>query len=146
MVALEFDALRLEYLNKPEFQLSTLNLLRCLPTLRTLAPEGFILDMGGDTLFRPDTDNDARLANINGFKAACAAAVVLLAATKAVVLTRYVSVKGGIQSAFEADWTHWQRFGAPRWKECADIALDTSSLDPIQVAAEIELRLKAGSS
>lgn len=143
LTALDFDELRQRHGDLAEFRLQSLDLVRCLPTLMTHAPHGFILDIGGGTVFRASADNSARLSSMLQFKTYCAASVFLLTATKDVVFARYVKKSGSSPRMFDADWADWVTREQAYWIQCADITLDTSSLDPCDVAMRIELDLKA---
>jgi shikimate kinase len=143
MTALDFDEIRAKHVHMPEFRLSSLNLVRCLPILLRLAPTGFVLDVGGDTVFRPNAKNDARLTDLQQFKNASASLVVVLTATRDVLLKRFLSTKGRSLATPNHPWEDWERVAAPYWAQCADFSLDTSSLDPNQVASRIELRVNA---
>src|SRR5437762_9648703 len=77
---------------------STLNLKECLPTKLEKISSSFILDIGGDTVFRRSTNNKERLDQILWLKDSYSVKIILLLSEKDVLFQRFVATKGRNES------------------------------------------------
>ncbi|MEZ4513544.1 MAG: hypothetical protein R3C62_16885 [Chloroflexota bacterium] len=80
---LEFDKIRLNDAKKRKgivspCSISFLDLERCLKEALTQYAQGFVLDVGGDSVFRQDKNNDERLQQMLWLKSFFGAQVVVL--------------------------------------------------------------------
>jgi shikimate kinase len=141
---LDFDELRATK-NSSACSLSSLNILECLSQELDNLSVSFLLDIGGGTVFRPNTNNDERLKQIQQLKNKYSAKVVILTAKKDVLFERYINTetKGKVDKEkntiyFNRLWSDWLTFEQPRWQECHDINIDTSSLTVDGVIGQIK--------
>lgn len=105
-----------------------LDLKKCLEPMLDLYSKGFILDIGGDTVFRHNVNNEERIAQISRIKKNYSASVIVLVADKDVLCQRFQSSeKKGTVDKFEQVWEDWQTIGEPNWKRCEDCRVDTTS-------------------
>lgn len=90
-------------------------------------PEGVVLDVGGDSVFREGADNVARRLQVESLKSTAQLTVVLLVAGKDVVRERYLNCgKPSSSACFEDDWEAWVTHMEPHWRDCADRTVDVS--------------------
>jgi len=148
MKYLDFDKLRATK-NSLACSLRSLNIIECLSQELNSAFMSFLLDIGGGTVFRPNTNNDERLKQIYQLKKKYSAKVVILTANQDVLFERYINIetKGTVNKAqntiyFNRLWSDWLIFEQPRWEECRDIIIDTSFLTIDGVIGQIEADLK----
>lgn len=130
VVHLDFDRLRVlpdGMTLAPGCLLSGLDLEICLSHHLAAARGGFVLDVGGDTVFRRDADNDQRLQQVLAFKSAHDLSVVVLVASESIVRSRFLECKGRKSSEFDQPWRDWREFGEPFWRRCADRIVDTGA-------------------
>ncbi len=106
---------------------SYLNLIECLSSKLDGVTKNFVLDIGGDTVFRPRANNIDRLNQIFWLKKTYAAKVALLMAKREILLQRFNSSKKRNESEFDQLWKDWYSVGLPFWQKCADKSFDTST-------------------
>ncbi len=147
MEHLDFDELRATK-NSLECSLRSLNIMECLSKELNSNSESFLLDIGGGTVFRLNTNNDERLKQVLQLKNKYSAKVVLLTAKQNILLKRYINTKtkGTLDKEqntiyFNRLWSDWLTFEHPRWQECRDIIIDTSFLTVEGVIGQIEADL-----
>lgn len=101
------------------------DLHRLMPHLGKIE-QGFILDFGGDAIFRPNQDNAVNRAQLLNLKGQLCMNGLLLNAPKSVVLERlHTSPKGPILD-FDAYWDSWINFGLPNWVSCVEHVVSNS--------------------
>lgn len=145
---LDFDEIGIQDMQKRKgqvspFSASRLNFLQSIPTIipdTTFAK--FVLDIGGDTVFRKNVDNDKRLAQVIWLKETYATPIVILAAQKDVLQKRFVSTKKRSGNEFDEIWQNWTDIAEPNWKKRGDIFIDTSFLTVDEISRQIETNLK----
>jgi len=134
MTYLDFDELRGmdvkegKAISPSPCSVSMLNLKDCLPTKLEKISSSFILDIGGDTVFRRSANNKERLDQIFWLKASYSVKIILLLAEKDVLFQRFVATKDRNESEFDEPWIDWKDVGEPYWRQCADLIIDTTSL------------------
>ena len=105
---------------------SRFNLRECLPSVLNALAEEFVLDIGGDTVFRPNTDNDERRQQVLWLKRSYSALIVVLTAGKECLFQRNSNGKNRTLTEFELLWLDWKTIGEPNWFSCADAVIDTT--------------------
>jgi len=140
---LDFDALGLEDMKKhpgviSPFSVSRLNLEESLsPILMDLSGE-FVLDLGGDNVFRNRVDNEDRRKQVEWLKQAYAPIVIIvLTAQKEIVKARFVRVKNRSADEFDCVWQDWIAIAEPYWQSCGGIFVNTSCLRVDEVVNQI---------
>jgi shikimate kinase len=131
LVFLDLDDIREEDNSKRKFgfspcSVSKLNLRECLPSFLNALAKEFVLDIGGDTVFRPNADNDERRQQVLWLKRSYSAFLVVLTARRERLLQRYSTGKNRDLSEFEVLWLDWKTIGEPNWFSCADAVIDTT--------------------
>jgi hypothetical protein len=144
---LDFDELGIADMVKRKvgispFSSSRLNLKQCLPPILDTISIGFVLDIGGDTVFRPRADNDDRLMQILWLKKTYSAQIVVLTARKDILFERFIASKNRNASEFDETWMDWVTVGKPYWQRCVDLLVDTSLLATDDTSRQIEEMLK----
>jgi hypothetical protein len=150
-IPLDFDQLGLTDMEKQKghispFSVTGLNLMQSLsPMLSTISKE-FVLDIPCATIFRANVNNEDRLTQVFGFKITYSAKIVVLAATKDVLRSRFVSAKNRIKNPiietdFNETWENWVDISQPYCQRCGDIFIDTSFRAVEDVVRQIEIRL-----
>lgn len=151
MAFLDFDEHRSVEMSKGSLgyyspcSVSHLNLKECLSSKLDTIPTNFILDIGGDTVFRPGVDNRDRRAQIEWVKTNYSARVVLLIITRDVLYRRFSNSKNrnlrdtaDLLERFNVLWNDWLTIGLPNWNDCADLIIDVSSLSIKDAISQIE--------
>ena len=110
------------------FSTSFLNLKECLPPIINKVSDKFILDIGGDSVFRHNVNNDDRLEQILWLKKTYSTHIVILTAIKNILIQRFISTKSRKIIEFDRVWTDWLTVVKPNWQRCADLIIDTSFL------------------
>lgn len=105
-----------------------LNLDKCLPFVLDNRNDGFVLDFGGDNVFRPNADNDERLLQMKRAKIKYGFEIVVLMADEEVAFKRFMSCKERTPDSFPYVWEGWILVGEPYWLKCADYIFDTTNL------------------
>lgn len=95
------------------------------PSLKS-CKRGFVIDLGGDTVFRSRANNEDRLKQMKAFKEKHDVTLVLLTAKYDVLLNRFVGSKDRNKDEFKDVWHNWKSIEEPYWRQCADIVIDTS--------------------
>jgi hypothetical protein len=108
---------------------SSFNLEDCLSAHLAASPSGFVIDIGGDTMFREGADNDQRLRQVLEFKQRHGVRVVLLTSQEAVLRSRFVACKSRLPDEFDAPWRDWVETAEPYWRRCADCVVDAGAFD-----------------
>ena len=101
----------------------------------------FILDIGGDTVFRKNVDNDERLAQVIWLKDTYTTSIIVLTAKNEVLRGRFVSTKKRSEDEFDEIWKNWTDVAEPHWNKCGDIFIDTSYLTVDEIIGQIETYL-----
>jgi shikimate kinase len=107
---------------------SRLNMRECIPPILDRCINGFILDLGGDTIFRRNVDNEDRLQQMIWLKQTYHALIVVLTADKTELLTRFLSTKNRSPADFTDPWLDWHEIAEAYWQRCADSLIDTTNL------------------
>ena len=141
---LDFDKIR-STKNSLPCSLSRLNILECLSSELDSNSTGFVLDIGGGTVFRPNIDNDDRLRQILQLKNAYSAQVVMLTANQDILFERYINTKTKDASSkqqnsiyFNNLWSDWLTIEQPYWQLCVELTIDTTSLTAENTIEKIE--------
>jgi len=118
---------------------SKLNLRECLPSKLDKLSSCFILDFGGDTVFRNFVDNEERLKQVFWLKENYSVKVILLVANREILLERFItSEKNRDLTDFDKLWVDWQNVGEIYWRECADLVVDTTNLSVYDAVKEMK--------
>ena len=140
---IELDKIR-DIRTSKDCSLRNLDLLKCLSNELKFASEGFVLDIGGDSVFRLGVDNKDRLNQIIDLKKTYSGRLVVLTANRNVLLERYINTKSkGIGNSlqnemyFQSLWSNWLNVEKRLWEKCADFFIDTTSLGTKQVVNKI---------
>ncbi len=124
------------------FSASRLNFMQSIPTIiLSTTSTKFVLDIGGDTVFRKNADNDERLAQVIWLKETYTSPITVLTAKKDVLQGRFISTKKRSKNEFDEIWKNWVDIAEPHWKNCGDIFIDTSFLTVDEVIGQIEANL-----
>ncbi|MCB0213067.1 MAG: AAA family ATPase [Anaerolineae bacterium] len=135
---LSLDEIRSDDMSKRAGQISPcsvsrLDLRECLaPTLNT-HNENFVLDLGGDSVFRKSKDNEERLEQVFWLKRTYQAKIVVLTSQKDNLRRRFLSAKNRATNEFDEMWQTWIMVEEPHWQRCTDQFLDTTNLTPENV-------------
>ena len=131
--------------NNSTCSVSHLDLRKCLPPLLDVLSKNFILDIGGDTVFRPIADNEDRKDQIHWLKSNYSARLVLLTAKRDILFQRFSTSKdrnrrgaNELNVEFDELWNNWLSIGEPYWCECADLQIDVSSQSIKESISQIE--------
>jgi shikimate kinase len=140
---LDFDEIGIQDMQKRKgqispFSASKLNFMQSLPAI-TVAR--FVLDIGGDTVFRKDADNNERLAQVILLKETYSTLIVVLTAKKDILQRRFFSTKNRGENEFDEIWQNWTEIAEPHWKKCGDVFIDTSFLTVDEIIGQIEASL-----
>jgi len=136
LIYLDFDKIRSTKKSLPCF-LNELNILECLSPEINEASPGFVLDIGGGTVFQPKFDNDNRLEQIVLLKKTYFSKIVMLIANQNILFERYKNTKKDISSKnqtqvcnnFKEMWNNWLVIEQPYWQRCAEKIIDTSAFN-----------------
>jgi len=140
---LDFDELRRVHAEKTSFSLKYLNLKDVLQNIApNLSSTKFLLDIGGDTVFRRNTNNAKRLEQIVWIKETYRSKVVVLSARKEILFFRFLSTKKRRIKEFSNVWEEWVNIAEPNWKEAGDIFIDTSFLSTQKTIQALEAQRK----
>ena len=124
---LDLDELKLTgQVNRLPCSISYLNLKECLKDILDRQSHGFVLDIGGGTVFRKDRDNTERLQQVLWLKQAYEAKIIVLFAQQQTVQRRFLSVKSRKIDEFTKVWEAWLKIEKPFWQQCADHFIDTT--------------------
>jgi len=123
--------------NNSPCSVSFLNLKVCIPRILEKNNRGFILDIGGDTVFRENSNNQERLEDINWIKEKYSAILVLLNSNKSSLQQRFLSSKNRKNNEFENIWGNWQNIEKYYWIQCADHIIDTNYKTPLEICSII---------
>jgi shikimate kinase len=147
IMCLDFDEIGILDMQKRKGQISPfsssrLNLMQSIPTLiSNPTSTEFVLDIGGGTVFLENADNNERLTQVLWLKETYTSPVVVLSATKDILLRRFVSTKKRSESEFGEIWKNWVDIAEPYWQKCGDIFIDTSFLTIDETIGQIETNL-----
>jgi len=133
VVYIDFDEIRAADMNRRRGQVSPcsvsrLNLRKCIPYVLDPYPEGFILDMGGDTVFRSNADNENRFEQVMWLKQTYSASITLITAEEKELCQRFLASKNRGAEEFDNLWQNWQTIEEPYWRRCADVVIDSTGL------------------
>jgi hypothetical protein len=134
IVYLDFDELRAIDMEERKgafspCSVSKLHLKECLPAKLDKISSSFILDFGGDTVFRDLVNNEDRLDQILWLKENYSVKIILFITTKENLSQRFVaSKKNRDLTEFERLWLDWQNIAELYWRRCADLIVDTTTL------------------
>jgi shikimate kinase len=141
---LDFDEIGIQDMHKRKggispFSVSRLNFRQSIPTIIPDAiSTSFVLDIGGDTVFRKKADNKERLSQVFWLKETYNCHIIVLTANKEVLHGRFVPAKNREQSEFDEIWQNWIDVAEPYWKKCGDTFIDTSYLTVTDIMGQIE--------
>lgn len=146
-VHLDFDAIgetdmRQRKGSVSPFSSSRLNFKECIPNLLSQITTGYILDIGGDTVFRANINNDERLEQVFWLKKAYSPKIIILSSKKDVLLKRFIATKNRGENEFNEVWRNWSSVIEPYWRRCGDEFIDTSSLTTKDVVSKLETIIK----
>ena len=135
IVNLDFDTIRLDNMKKRRGErspcsISFLDLEDCLKNILNSCQQGFVLDIGGSSIFRKDKDNQKRLDQILWLKGTFDAKVIVLFAKKSVVRQRFLATKNRKVDEFGTIWQAWKKIEKPYWQRCTDNFINTTGLAP----------------
>jgi hypothetical protein len=118
------------------------NLLEnCLKDILNSCKQGFVLDVGGGSVFCKDKNNQERLNQVLWLKHNFNAKVMVLFAKKSVVDQRFYAARNNKTDKFDVIWQEWSEIEKPYWRQCADKFIDTTNLSPeIVLQTIIELQ------
>lgn len=141
---LDFDALGIADMNerkenKSPFSRTWLNFIQSIPIIMDSTIEGYVLDIGGSTVFHAKADNNERLEQVLWLKEAYLAKIIVLMATKEVLANRFISDKSRNMADFDVIWDEWSNIAEPYWRQCRDESIDTSFLAVNDVTIQIEI-------
>ena len=151
LLYLDFDELGIIDMQNPKgqnspFSATFLDLPKILPDIISRHnSQGFVLDIGGDTVFRKNVDNQGRLKQIIWIKENYSSRIIVLTATKESLLKRYIKTKKRTENEFYGEWNDWLNIAEPYWRKCGDIFVDTSFLSVAEVVNKIN-EIGVGSS
>jgi hypothetical protein len=143
----EYRAVEMEKVNPSisPCSVSYLDLRKCLPTRLDILSKDFLLDIGGDTVFRPFMNNEDRKVQVQWLKSNYSAMLVLLTANRETLFQRFSISKDRNRSGsdylieeFNELWNNWLSIGEPYWSEYADLRIDTSSQSIIAAVGQID--------
>lgn len=140
---LSLDEIRSDDMRKRAGQISPcsvskLDLKECLGPILNAHSEKFVLDLGGDSVFRKGKDNEERLEQVFWLKRTYEAQVVVLTSQKDVLSWRFLSTKNRAIDEFDEIWQAWILVEEPCWQRCADRFVDTTNLTPENVVRLME--------
>lgn len=142
---LDFDEIGIQDMQKRKgqishFSASRLNFMQSIPTIIPNEPFiKFVLDIGGDTVFRKNANNDERLAQVIWLKEAYTSSIMVLTAQKDILRKRFISTKDRSNNEFDEIWQSWVDISEPHWKKCGDVFIDTSFLTIDEIIRQIEI-------
>lgn len=145
---LDFDEIGIQDMQKQKgqispFSASKLNFTQSIPTIiPNTTSSRFVLDIGGDTVFRKNADNDERLTQVIWLKETYTSPIIVLIAKKVVLQKRFVSTKNRSENEFDEIWQNWTGVAEPYWNKCGDVFIDSSFLTVDEIAGQIEANLK----
>ena len=140
---LSLDEIRSDDMRKRAGQISPcsvsrLDLRECLAPTLNAHNENFVLDLGGDSVFRKNKDNEERLEQVFWLKRTYQAKVVVLTSQKDNLRRRFLSTKNRATNEFDEMWQTWIMVEEPHWQRCTDQFLDTTNLTPGNVIGLIK--------
>ena len=144
IIHLDVDMIREQSYKKYKGQpspcsLHSLDLKKCLESTLDLYSTGFILDIGGTTIFRNEANNEERIKQIGWIKENYGAFVIVLIAEKCALYQRFQAAKAGRTiDEFEQVWEEWQTIEEPNWKRCEDYRIDSTSLSVVKTVELIQ--------
>jgi len=140
---LDFDEIGIQDMQKRKgqispFSVSGLNFMQSIPIIipNTTSAQ-FVLDIGGDTVFRQNADNYKRLAQVIWLKETYTSSIVILTAQNDILRKRFISTKNRSDYEFDEIWQNWTDISEPHWKKCGDIFIDTSFLTINEIIGRI---------
>lgn len=122
---LDFDEVRVADMKQRHGQvspcsMSALNLRECIPPYLDNCVTGFVLDFGGDTVFRRNVDNEHRLEQTVWLKQTYDAAILVITAEQTELRRRFLASKNRKPNEFNAVWQDWENIAGAFWRKCAD--------------------------
>lgn len=141
---LDFDALGIKDMEERKggtspFSRTGLNFRQSIPMIMDTSIDGYVLDIGGSTVFHEKADNNERLAQVIWLKNTYLARVIVLTATKETLANRFISDESRDKFDFDAIWDEWINIAEPYWRQCGDVFVDTSFLTISDVITKIEM-------
>ena len=143
LIFLDLDELRADEMGRRRegfspCSVSKLNLRECLPPVLNTLTREFVLDIGGDTVFRPHANNDERREQVLWLKRSYSTLLVVLTAGRETLFQRFSTSKHRDTSEFDGLWLDWKSIGEPYWLGCADLVVDTTGKSIEETIKEIE--------
>ncbi len=125
---IELDKIKYQTDQNPSpCSLRYLNLEKCFAPHIQSRKSGFVIDIGGDAIFRSQVDNLARLQQVNDFKLKYDITIILLIASHDFVQDRFLSTKNRHINEFAGVWKAWESIEYPHWLKCADVVIDVEN-------------------
>jgi len=125
--------------NISPFSHKGLDLEVCMQIMLDKYKGEFILDIGGDNVFRPGADNFNYLNDLNEIKKKYSMKIFIIFADKNSVCRRFYNTRNRtIDHDFEKIWSDWVNIIKPNWEKCSDFLLDTSSYSIIKTCQILE--------
>jgi shikimate kinase len=143
---LDFDALGITDMEERKgsispFSRTGLNFIKSIPMIMDTSVEGYVLDIGGSTVFHEKVDNNERLQQVLWLKHTYLAKIIVLAATKEILVNRFISDESRNKLDFDASWDEWLNIAEPYWRKCGDEYIDTSFLTVSDVVTQMEMMI-----
>jgi len=145
---LNFDELGLCDMEKrnPEispFSHGGFDILACMQIMLEKIKEEFILDIGGDNIFRLGADNNRYLNDLFKLKRKYSVKIFIIIADKETVCMRFWKTRSkSLKIDFEKIWEVWRDITKPYWEKCLDFLIDTTTLSETDTCQIIESKLK----
>ncbi len=135
IVHLDLDEIRAKDMERRRGRISPcsigqLNLEKCLKDILDSCGKGFVLDIGGDSIFREGKDNQERLAQVLWLKSTYHAKVIVLFAENKEARQRFITTKNREVGEFPEIWKAWKEIEKPYWLRCSDRFIDTTGHVP----------------
>jgi len=128
IACVEFDEVKKAYPNEICFWSSRLNLQKCLSIILMNQAGDFILDIGGDTVFRNGVDNEHRLQELFCLKKNIGLKIIVLVASEDILQSRYYQSPKSKFSQGKYPYGIWKKDAEVYWFQCADKVIDTTLL------------------
>lgn len=144
---LSFDEFGLKDMEKRRPKISPfshagLDLLVCMQIMLEKIEGEFILEIGGDNIFRSEADNIRYLSDLIEIKRKYSMKVFILVADKNLVYRRFQKTRNtSINHDFENIWLEWKNTIKPFWEKCSDYFLDTSALSEDETCQFIKAKI-----
>ena len=120
-----------------------LNLLECMRIMLEKNKGEFILEIGGDNIFRQGANNLKYLTDLYEIKRRYSMKIFVIHADKNSLYGRFFKTRSNTRyNNFEKIWCDWVNIIKPNWEKCSDFWLDTSSLSIIKTCQILEEKIR----